>query len=144
MSPSRSDEEGSSLWNSDRQETFRLLSGLDRSLATMHKVAINLMAELPEPGEERARLSSVGHCVREILNNLPEALSDVEGAPRRGHDDGASSRQLARAVETTLAAVSGVGANGGDDEVRSVSIPVSDSGMGADQTVTITRQVARW
>jgi len=104
---------------------FRLLSGLDRSLATMYKVAIDLMAELPEPGEERARLSSVGHCVREILNNLPEALNDVEGVPPRGHDDGASSRRLARAVETTLAAASGVGANGGDDEVQSVSIPVS-------------------
>lgn len=89
-------------WDDSRKEVLRLLADLDQSLASMYELAIDLMAATPVEGGERARLSSVGHCFREILNNLPEALNDVNGVPPRGHDDGHSSRRLAAQIDAAL------------------------------------------
>lgn len=122
-------EVAQSWWDADRLEILRLLSGLDGSIASMYKLAIDLMAEPPAPGQELARLSSVGHCIREILNNLPEALNDVAGAPDRGNDRGESARRLSFVILNTFpssnVAFSNSNASEDDDEVRNVSVPAA-------------------
>ncbi|MEC5152457.1 hypothetical protein [Cryobacterium sp. GrIS_2_6] len=115
-----------SWWDATRTEVFRLLSGLeDKSLAGMYKLAIDLMAHDPDEGLERARLSSVGHSFREILNNLPEALNDVPGVPARGHDDGNSAKLLAAQIEDVLQTqgAPNLDASGSETDVRNLSAP---------------------
>ncbi len=113
-------------WNDNRREVLRLLSDLDQSLAAMYELAINLLNESPSEGRERARFSNVGHCFREILNNLPEALNDVPGVPERGHDDGKNARQLAAGIGDALGSsvdAADVAAGGVDLGTRTIKAP---------------------
>ena len=138
-----------SWWDATRAEVFRLLSDLeDKSLAGMYKLAIDLMDRLPEDGWERSRLSSVGHCFREILNNLPEALNDVQGVPDRGHSDVISTGQISAAIEEAFARLdlAVIEPNADTHEARMVPIPaglVETLTAFAAEHRTVLRRVAR-
>ena len=134
-------------WNDSRQEVLRLLSELDLSLAGMYQLAIDLMESSPTWGGERARLSSVGHCFREILNNLPEALNDVPGVPPRGHDDGKSAKQLAAQIDAALQGAAEMPLDGGVAEsLRTLTAPSTffdAMSHFADEHREVGRRVAR-
>jgi hypothetical protein len=58
-----------------------------------------LMDAPPIPGDEKARLSLVSHCIRELMNNLPDALGDVKDFPAsRGGDENRARDGLVAAV----------------------------------------------
>jgi hypothetical protein len=63
---------------------------MDSTLADLYRRAVD---ELGLPSLTRATLAVAAHCVREIVNNLPEALGDVEDLPRR-NDLGRPARDL--------------------------------------------------
>lgn len=88
------------LWNEDREALHKLIEEIDPALAGLYRRAVLLMDSRPIPGDEKARLSLVGHCVRELMNNLPDALGDVKDFPasRRGDEDRARDGLVA-AVE---------------------------------------------
>jgi len=138
-----------SWWDATRTEVFRLLSDLeDKSLAGMYKLAIDLMDIPPKDGWERSRLSSVGHCFREILNNLPEALNDVQGVPDRGHPDLISTGQISAAIEEAFGKLdlAVLKPNADTHEARMVTIPatlVETLTLFAAEHRTILKRVAR-
>jgi len=138
-----------SWWDATRTEVFRLLSDLeDKSLAGMYKSAIDLMDIPPEDGWERSRLSSVGHCFREILNNLPEALNDVQGVPARQSTDGISRGKMSADIEEAFARLDPavIEPNADVHLVRMVQIPaglVETLTAFAAEHRTVTRRVAR-
>jgi hypothetical protein len=63
-------------WTPERRELQRALSRLDPVLARLYGYALNLLDGTPVT-MDRAVL--VAHSVRELVNNLPEALGDVDG-----------------------------------------------------------------
>ncbi len=72
---------GGSLWNEEREHLHELLEQVNPTLAGLYHLAIHLIDESPHSWEDKARLSLVGHCFRELMNRLPDALDDVEGVP---------------------------------------------------------------
>jgi hypothetical protein len=69
------------VWTPARRELHDQLVQVDATLDAFYGYMLNYMEEVCEPGEERARMVLVAHAVREMVNNLPEALSDVDGFP---------------------------------------------------------------
>ncbi len=90
-------DENLSLWNEDRQALSRLLADVHPSLGGLYRSAILSMDEPAQEGEGKARLSLVGHCFRELMNQLPDALGDVDGFPasKRGEEDKARDTMVA-------------------------------------------------
>ncbi len=92
-------ESNASLWNEDRQALHKLIEEVDPALAGLYRQAIMLMDSSPIPGDEKARLSLVSHCIRELMNNLPDALGDVKDFPAsRGGDEDKARAGLVAAV----------------------------------------------
>jgi hypothetical protein len=93
-------DDTATLWNQDRQSLHGLIGEVDPALAGLYRQAILLMDSQPMPGDDKARLSLVSHCVRELMNNLPDALGDVKDFPanRRGDEEKARADLIA-AVE---------------------------------------------
>jgi len=88
------------LWNQDRQALHKLIEQVDPALAGLYRQAILLMDSSPIPGDEKARLSLVSHCVRELMNNLPDALGDVKDFPAsRGGDENRARAGLIAAFD---------------------------------------------
>lgn len=76
------------LWNDDRNTLYELLNGLDTELGGLYRRMIELISTPPIPGQEKSRLALIGHCFRELINTLPDALRDVPGFPvNRGKSD---------------------------------------------------------
>jgi hypothetical protein len=69
------------VWTPVRRELHDQLTQLDATLGALYGYMLNFMEETSEPGSERVRMVLVAHAVREMANNLPEALSDVDGVP---------------------------------------------------------------
>lgn len=89
----------SAHWSEDRQALHRLIEEVDPALAGLYRQAIILMDTPPIPGDEKARLSLVSHCIRELMNNLPDALGDVKDFPAsRGGDENKARAGLVTAV----------------------------------------------
>lgn len=74
-------------WSDERRSLHRQLQGLDPQLAGLYRHAIDLLSAPRTPGEEKARLALIGHCIRELINSIPDALGDVEGLPASGRQD---------------------------------------------------------
>src|SRR5450759_168541 len=88
------------LWNQDRQALHKLIEQVDPALAGVYRQAVLLMDSPPIPGDEKARLLLVSHCVRELMNNLPDALRDVKDFPAsRGGDEKRARAGLIAAVD---------------------------------------------
>ena len=118
------------LWNSDRKEVYRLIAEVHPTLAALYHKAIELIATKPATsGEARVTLALVGHCFRELLNRLPDALRDVEGLPgsKRGEEHAALSRL--RDAYSTYIGMPGdqnhSASTEGLDEMRLVAVPQS-------------------
>lgn len=78
------DSESPALWNEERKRLLELLVALGSSIAGYYREGIGLLDRPAIPAEEKSRISIIGHCFRELMNNLPEALRDVVGVPGRG------------------------------------------------------------
>lgn len=80
-------------WNDERRALYDQLRGLDPELAGLYRQAIDLLSTPAVPGERKVRLALIGHCVRELINTLPDALGDVEGFPADKGNEGKRSRE---------------------------------------------------
>lgn len=88
------------LWNDDRNTLYELLKDLDPELAGLYSQMIVLLSDPAVPGQEKSRLASIGHCLRELINTLPDALGDVEGFPiNRGKSDRSAREALVAEYE---------------------------------------------
>jgi hypothetical protein len=66
-----------SLWNEERQTLHGLIHERSPELAGLYRQGVRALDMPCEPGDERARLAVIGHCFRELMNNLPNVLGDV-------------------------------------------------------------------
>lgn len=88
------------LWTDERRELQEQLFRLDPELSALYENAITLLSEEKIPGKEHVRLSMIGHCVRELINLLPDALKDVEGMLLSGwKDNNAETEKLIGSLE---------------------------------------------
>lgn len=85
-------------WTEERSALHARLSEIDSSLAGLYRCVLDTLATQAQAGEAKARAAVIGHCVRELLNNLPESLGDVENLPPRGQSSGPQLRTLATIV----------------------------------------------
>jgi predicted nucleic acid-binding protein len=69
------------VWTPERRTLHDQLTQLEPTLGALYGYMLNFMEEVCKPGDERARMVLMAHAVREMANNLPEALSDVDGVP---------------------------------------------------------------
>jgi hypothetical protein len=69
------------VWTPARRDLRDQLGKLDPALGALYGHALNRLHEAAAPGEEQARIVLIAHSVREMTNNLPEALADVDGVP---------------------------------------------------------------
>ncbi len=69
--------ESNSLFNPERQALHGQLGDLSPRLSGLYRRLIRLLDEKPEGSEHLARVSLIGHCVRELINRLPDILADV-------------------------------------------------------------------
>lgn len=83
-----------SIMNNDVQLTetqlklFVDLCEIDPTLGVMYERCVNAVAEYQEDSRTaRADISIIGHCVREIINRLPDMLARETGKTRRGDED---------------------------------------------------------
>lgn len=84
-------DQGSSIWTEERK---RVLNGLeelpDPILSQLYEKAINLASDYyPESSEAQFNLAIIGHCVRELMNNISYYLDGVStsGRNRSGAED---------------------------------------------------------
>jgi hypothetical protein len=82
-------------WTDERHELRKLLTEVHKDLGALYRYAIDLACLNPSDGGRRVRDALVGHCLRELMNNFPEAIGDVEDFPERG---GRSESALREAV----------------------------------------------
>lgn len=75
------------LWTEERIELQQQLFRLDPELSALYENAITLLSEEKISGKEHVRLSVIGHCIRELINLLPDALEDVDGMLLSGWKD---------------------------------------------------------
>jgi hypothetical protein len=71
-------------WTDERHELCKLLAEVHPDLGALYRYAIDLACSNPSDGGGRVRDALVGHCLRELMNNFPEAIGDVEEFPERG------------------------------------------------------------
>jgi hypothetical protein len=86
-------------WTDDRVRIHERLREVDASCGAMYRYAIDMLGEPAHAGETAARAALIGHCVRELMNSLPDALCDVVGMPERGHNSESEVSRLARGIE---------------------------------------------
>jgi hypothetical protein len=82
-------------WTDGRHELCKRLTEVHEDLGALYRYAIDLACSNPSGGGRRVRDALVGHCLRELMNNFPEAIGDVEDFPERG---GRSESELREAV----------------------------------------------
>jgi hypothetical protein len=68
------------IWTPERRDLQLALERLDPTLAGLYGYALNL---LEQPDGRMERLVLIAHSIRELVNNLPEALGDVDALPTR-------------------------------------------------------------
>lgn len=68
------------------------MSEVHPSLGGLYTYAIDLAVAAPAQGSLAARDSVIGHCLRELINNLAAALDDVDGLPVRRRQSDANLR----------------------------------------------------
>lgn len=68
------------VWTPERRDLQRALDRLDPVLAGLYGYALTLLNESPVTME---RVVLAAHSVRELVNNLPETLGDIDGLPTR-------------------------------------------------------------
>jgi len=71
-------------WTDERHELRKLLTEVHEGLGALYRYAIDLACSTPNDGGMRVRDALVGHCLRELMNNFPEAIGDVDEFPERG------------------------------------------------------------
>lgn len=71
-------------WTDERCDLCKRLAEVHEDLGALYRFAINVACSNPSDGERRVRDALVGHCLRELMNNFPEAIGDVEDFPERG------------------------------------------------------------
>lgn len=80
-------------WTTERRELCRLLTEVHSALGGLYAYAIDLAVAPPAQGSLQARDSVIGHCLRELMNNLAAALDDVDGLPVRQRQGAAKLRK---------------------------------------------------
>ena len=110
------------IWNEKRNLLDQQLYDVDPQLAGLYQRAINLISTAADSGEEVARYALIGHCLRELMNSLPDALQDVEGLPvNRGRED---ERKLQKALVAEYEAFGGLPSEDiSADKVKEVGQP---------------------
>ena len=68
--------DGSASLDARRQRTIDALIGRSELLAGIYRAAIEAMTTPAGTGLERARVSIVCHCMRELMNGLPAVMAD--------------------------------------------------------------------
>lgn len=116
------------FWNQDRVALHGLIEELPSpTLADLYRRAILLMNEPAEQSDEKARLALVGHCFRELMNRLPDALKDVAGFPasKREEEDKARNDLVAayEAFRGKPIDQPAVGAPNDPEQVEVVAVP---------------------
>jgi len=86
------------LWTPARQKLHKYIEAVDSSLAPLYREAVRMIETTPAAGEDRLRLALIGHCIRELINSLPDALGDVPGALRGGQNDDSALSKFDQAV----------------------------------------------
>jgi hypothetical protein len=84
----------------ERQE--RVLEALvNRSprLAGMYRTALAMIADEAAPGCESARISTICHCMRELMSGLPAVMSDIS-IPRPNPSSDSLTKQLPELLAT--------------------------------------------
>lgn len=90
-----------SLWDESRAALHAELHELSPKLAGVYHRAIVLLDEETVAGEELVRVALIGHCMRELMNRLPDVLKDVPGMLRPAKP---SSKTLQKKLLDLLAA----------------------------------------
>ena len=80
------------LWDDPRRALHAQLEEVSNKLAGVYRRAIFLLDEVTPIGEELVRIALVGHCMRELMNRLPDVLNDVPGMLRPEGPDSSSLR----------------------------------------------------
>lgn len=81
------------LWNARRRRLQAALAQRDELCADLYRRAIDALGEQPlRPGS----LVIAGHCIRDLVNGLPDALTDVDFVPAYS-DISAPARELSDA-----------------------------------------------
>jgi hypothetical protein len=86
-------------WTDSRRDLHRLLCDVHPTIGALYRFAVDIGAEPPRLGEARTREAMMGHCMREMMNNLPEALNDVAELPLRGQNSASATNRLVKAYE---------------------------------------------
>lgn len=81
------ERETGSLWNDDRRALHALIQQRGPELAGLYRQGVLALDSPCEAGDERARLAVIGHCFRELMNNLPNALGDVPAFTTSSRED---------------------------------------------------------
>lgn len=66
------------LWNARRRRLQAALAQRDELFADLYRRAIDALGEQPL---RRGSLVIAGHCIRDLVNGLPDVLTDVESVP---------------------------------------------------------------
>jgi len=90
---------GQSLWTSSRRSIHAQLLSLDPTLGGLYKRGIDLCSETPAPEDAKAHLALVGHCFRELLNSLPDALGDTSGGLGSGQNSDSAKSSFRKALD---------------------------------------------
>jgi hypothetical protein len=69
-----------SLWTAERHDLARALQDVDATIGEFYRQAIESLSVCPR---RLADVALAGHCVRELVAALPNALADVDGLPDR-------------------------------------------------------------
>ena len=97
------------LWDASRVALHAQLQQLSAKLAGVYRRTIVLIEEQPRGGEELVRISLIGHCMRELMNRLPDILKDVPGMLRPAKPN---SKTLQKDLLDLLAASGKLNASG--------------------------------
>jgi len=81
------------IFDKRRQRVFAFLKHRSSALAGMYRAGLDLLAAAPLNEGENARVSVICHCMRELMNGLPSAMSDAS-IPRPYPSSGALIRNL--------------------------------------------------
>lgn len=75
------------LWNNDREALHALIHERSPQLAGLYRHGVRSIETPCEAGDERARLAVIGHCFRELMNNLADAFGDVPAFTTSSRED---------------------------------------------------------
>ncbi|MEW1812432.1 hypothetical protein AB0284_17210 [Pseudarthrobacter phenanthrenivorans] len=70
-------EDSQALYGVERKALYEKLHLTSPRLAGVYRRLIRLLEEPPDESERLVRASLIGHCVRELINRLPDVLADV-------------------------------------------------------------------